>query len=336
MTRRVWIWLLGVGLCSGVISACAHTNAGGAPRGTHGNERQALSAALDRKPSSAILTSQAKVADDGGLENADAGPRQPARPELDVVPPPLAPKPAPRPQPERIAAAQQGPATLPAPAAPPEEAPLVAALRLFLNGQSGKAYDVLTQYPKENQEFLASLLPLLVRLTQVSVAKMPTDEPGTLADQLDGLSSLLRGRAELVIDKLCFVQVCRGFGDYDTQPKEHVFGPGDHVWVYAEFRNFSTVSERLASGEEGYAIDLKSQLDIRAVRDNTLRRIPIAPERSQSRSPRHDYCVVYDFYLPTDLTPGWYTLCVEVSDMPTRRVAKTRTLDFRLGTGHRP
>src|SRR5437870_2870865 len=68
MTRRYGLLFLGVGLCSGVISACTHTNAGVAVRGAGGDERQALSDAIQRAPASTILVAHAT---DEGKDRAD-------------------------------------------------------------------------------------------------------------------------------------------------------------------------------------------------------------------------------------------------------------------------
>ena len=92
MTRRGWLMLLGGALGSGVISACTHTIAGGDTNPPKPNERQALNDALERKPTSAILTSQPKS------ERPEDRAAPATAPVLDLLPPERAvvPKP-PRP-----------------------------------------------------------------------------------------------------------------------------------------------------------------------------------------------------------------------------------------------
>ncbi len=331
MRLRTWLLMSGVGLCSGVISACTHTNAGACLRGAPSNERQAVREANRHEPSGTVQTSHtvANSAADQVSAEEKVLPEPTPREKPDILPPPLTARPAPRlPQaPVRVVSQEKVPPARPAEPSAPPDAPLVAALRCFLEGRSSTAFELLSQYPKENQELLLKLLPLIVRLTQVGVTQAGPDELAILADQLESLSAPLRTRAELTIDKLCFVKECRGFGDYE--PREYTFGHGEHVRLYAEIGNVSS-TEQQANDEKVYLTNLASRLEIRACKDNTLYRIPVEPMNPMIRSFRRDFFVVYEFWLPENLPRGDYVLCLEVRDVSTKRVSKVRRIDFHL------
>lgn len=325
MTRRGWLLLLGGAMGSGVISACTHTIAGGDTTSTRPNEKQAASEALQRKPTSAILTSQPKS------EHPEERAAPATAPVLDLLPPerPVVPKPPPKPEPPITSAK---PLEAAAPVRPPVKEPvLITALRAYLDGRHSAAFALLSQCPPENQELLLRLFPLLERLTDVG-REPAGPEWGVIANQLETALISLRARAELSIEKLCFVSHCNGFGMYDPLPAAHQFEPGQRVKLYVEVRNFSNTTRRGPDGRERYAINLAGRIEIRDFNGHTLKTIPVQREqRNESLSPWHDYCDVYNFWLPRDLPPDSYTLVVQVTDEATKRAAKPRTLDFHVG-----
>src|SRR5206468_7162294 len=79
--------------------------------------------------------------------------------------------------------------------------------------------------------------------------------------QLRHLSAALRGRAPLVLNKLCLCSVIDGFGMYTAHAADHCFQVGEPLYVYVEVRNFVSQCVRDARGP-GYGIKLASTLEL--------------------------------------------------------------------------
>jgi hypothetical protein len=220
-------------------------------------------------------------------------------------------------------------------AASPEN-PLLAALRCVLANKPAEAFDLLHAYDKPTQEILLALLPLAARLGEGGLERASPQEVAALIDQLNTLSTLLRGRTALMLEKPCFCHKIKGFGLYDPLPSNPAFPAaadgqhGERAQVYAEVRNFLSrtdgkVYEIFVTGRlEIYGSDGRRWW-VRGFRDDPAR----------SLSARRDFFVSFDFYLPQGLPPGNYVLGVEVRDetLPTPeskpRVAQCK-LPFRI------
>jgi hypothetical protein len=63
----------------------------------------------------------------------------------------------------------------------PEDPPLVAAFRCFMNRQPAEAVALLERHNIPNQELLLMLLPMTMRLSEVSMTKMSPAEASTIA-----------------------------------------------------------------------------------------------------------------------------------------------------------
>jgi hypothetical protein len=222
------------------------------------------------------------------------------------------------------------PATPDAPPQPPDDPPLVRALRCFHDRRPAEAVASLEHYDRGNQELLLSMLPVMVRLTEVGLGQMDPAEVAALAAQLEGSLGPLRKRAPLVIERMCFCQFIKNFGDYEPWPAEHVFCPGNKVEVYVQFRQLAT--EALGGG---HAPRLRSKL--RILTPDGREAAPGLDISEQdhgrpSRSPRQDLYYACWFRIPKDLPPGTYTFLLDVTDVATGRVAR-KSLELRVGGG---
>jgi hypothetical protein len=154
-----------------------------------------------------------------------------------------------------------------------------------------------------------------------------------LQDQVQKSLAALRPRAKLVVDKMCFCEEIKGYGDYKPLPKDYEFQPavgnryGELVQLYVELHNLTselrggTFLTRLHStirildeaGGEVYFADFGD------------REAPLC-----TRTPLPDTSKHYDFYVPR-LPSGKYRFCFEVRDetRPEPRIA-ARELDFRV------
>jgi hypothetical protein len=220
-----------------------------------------------------------------------------------------------------------------APPTPPES-PLLTALRDYLSGRPADALAILKRYDQATQEVLICLLPLIARTSDTSLQAAKPHEYSNVLDELERLSDRIRPRADLAIEKMCFCNSYQSFGIYlPVLVESPRFQVGQRVKLYVELKNFTSEWR-----DNAYMIYHKSTLtflgfDGQPVTFNYRGRIvsalPIDEERpDKSRSLRHDFAYHYDFQIP-HMPPGFYTLVLRVTDVPTGRSAE-RTLDFQV------
>jgi hypothetical protein len=219
-------------------------------------------------------------------------------------------------------------------ARPPEEAPLVGALRCFLDKHPDDALEKLKGYEKANQELLLTLLPLMARLGEGSLRQASPQEINALVEGLDSLIFPLRTRAPLTINKMCFCKSIKGFGDYEPLPDYYRFRPGERVRIYVELQNFTSHEQHEATGEVRHVINLVSTAEIRDYSGNKVWSEEIVFQRQgadASRTLRHDYCDNYGFWVPEEIPPGSYTLWIQVADRDAQPARTVRgSLDFHV------
>jgi hypothetical protein len=336
MTRRDWVWSLGVALCGGLLPGCIRTYEGGTP----------------------LAPPPLPVRDKGFAAGSRGSPyhSMPGRDGVAKAEPPAPapqtsePQPAPQPEtpegkppvvtlgvpedvvPEVPVAVGSEPITT---AKPPDEPPLMGALRCFLDKRPEEALDRLKGYDKINQELLLGLLPLAARLAEGSLRQANPQDVAAVVDQLNSVLGPLRSRAPLTIKEMRFCRWIGGFGMYEPLPVEHRFRKGERVQIYVELQNFTSRERREPSGDVRHVIQLVSSAEIL---DETRKKAwpheilfqRQGSDADESRTPRHDYFDNYGFWVP-DLPPGLYTLVIQVEDRgttPSRTVKGS--LDFRV------
>jgi hypothetical protein len=213
---------------------------------------------------------------------------------------------------------------------------VVVALRSLMAKSLPEAIRPLERCDKANQQALLTLLPLIARLGESSLDQMKPREIANYLDQLETLSRDLRPRAALDLGQVCFCQSVRGYGVINRLPPEYAFQAGrdgnlgESMTLYVEVKNFASqpvgpvYETRLAAKVAMFDAQGKPVWDYL---------FPAKPDSSVS--PRHDYFFFLSFYLPANLTPGRYTLRLNVSDQtglagpqaPPHRIAQ-RTLQF--------
>jgi hypothetical protein len=201
-------------------------------------------------------------------------------------------------------------------------------MRCYLKKRPAEAVVLLERYDKANQALLVCLLPLAARLAEAGDHRSDPREVGELLAQLDSAVDLLRPKAQLSIEKMCFCTDIRRYGVYEPLDEDHEFRPGDCAQLYVELRNFSSEQQ----GNE-HSIRLASTVEIlRFNRESVWRQVCHGEDHpDRSKTQRHDFFNNYPFIVP-NLPPGHYTLKLQVVDVPTSRPAE-RTLDFRVGPG---
>jgi hypothetical protein len=253
-------------------------------------------------------TPTARVA--GCASPREEKPRADARP---AAPEPEAPKPAP-------------------------DAPLVAALRCALEKHPAEARRLLAKYEKNDRELLLSLLRLTADLGEGDLEKLPPEQASRTLAQLSAVTTNLRLRAPLALEKVCFCKKIQGFGRYaplppqtDEQLASFQAGsegrPGERVQIYAEVRNFAC--RRAQEGH--YETLLESKLEIRDEERREVASIDLGKCVDRSQTPRQDYFLNFQLHVPAKLAPGRYTLWVKVRDVTTDPPREAdSTLDFRV------
>jgi hypothetical protein len=169
-----------------------------------------------------------------------------------------------------------------------------------------------------------------VRVTEGDLERCDSREASAILKQMDRVadrvSASLRPRAKLGIKKMCFCSVIEGYGKYLPRSDAKGFFPGEWAKIYVELENLRDQQR----GNAAYSIHLVSTIDVHDFNDRFWLRHPFddyGPDESQSE--RHDFYMWYNFKVPHDLPPGFYTLDLTIIDEPTGRKVR-RSLDFRV------
>ena len=255
----------------------------------------------------------------------------------DAPPPPGGPAPSVKPEITPPPALPE-PAVLHVEKAPPDPK-LVAALRCLLEKRSADALELLQNYDGASRELLLTLLPLAARVGDGGLDHATPQETAVLLEQLRQLETVLRPHAALALGKVCFCRKVNGFGDCEPWPENHVFRAGaegdrgEWVQVYAEVRNFTSRPQGAS-----YEISLAGAGDIRDAQNRLAAHLDFPVCVKHSQTPRQDYFVNFQFYLPSPMPPGRYTLHVLVKDVLNPAAgddasprSAARSLDFLVG-----
>lgn len=291
-----------------------------------------------RPPKSTELTAPATTAAWGPEEEGAKSPPPPAPPS-DYHPKETALRPAGYVEP---AAQAKGEPVKPAPrkllpeeppaAKPAPDGPLVAALRAAVEKHPDEARRLLDKYGQSERELLLALVRLTAHLGEGDMKEMSPEEVSRTLEQLTAVTSGLKRKAPLTLDKVCFCKKIQGFGRYTPCDDGNEFQagsdgkPGERVQVYAEVRNFAS---RPAAG--GYETVLESRLEIRDAERNEIANIDLGRCVDRSQTPRQDYFLNFQLHVPAKMPPGLYTLWLRVKDVTANPPRETScSLDFKV------
>jgi hypothetical protein len=226
--------------------------------------------------------------------------------------------------------------------APPTrpDAPSVQVLRGLLEHQPEEDInDHLKHYDPATRQVMLLLLTSIVELEQDGgIARISPRELASWTNRIETLTASLRGRAQLILERMCFCRSIKNFGEYEPLPPEHAFfQPGESRHVYVEARNLSSRRQ----GDK-YVTVLKARMEIyeQSNRDKPPFTWCSQPKVDVSAAPRQDYFINFLFQVPPTFPAGFYTMRIFVEDwtdapagskqVPESRIAQ-RTLDFRVG-----
>lgn len=211
------------------------------------------------------------------------------------------------------------------------ETPLLQAVRAYTEGRPDRAIEIIRTLDSQNQDLVLALLPILARGATTDL----NNDPATVAalvDQLRAAAARLEPRAALRIEKLAFCDDVKGFGRFVPHPANSPYRPNAQAQLYLEVRNigsqpvgdeFVTHVHAAVEVRDAYG-KLVEQIDP----DDWRRRVSVVKfeKRLGSRSPLHDFHVLYLFSVPA--APGVYTVTVELRDSSGRRTVKTQPAQF--------
>ncbi len=215
------------------------------------------------------------------------------------------------------------------------EPPVLLAMRNMIDKHPNDALEALQTYDKRTQELLLVMLPLAARVSEGGLDKASPEERAALLEQLDQLTTALRGQTPLSVEKMCYCRRISNYGMYDPLPDDHLFAGGDRkhgelVQLYVEARHFANrLNGKL------YDTALASKLEITDKNNQLVVRMDFPGQPDRSLSPRQDYFIHYQFYVPARMEPGEYTLTITLrDDNATGDEAlhkATRTMPFHVG-----
>jgi hypothetical protein len=213
------------------------------------------------------------------------------------------------------------------------ESLLVRALRAFENNRPQEAVECLKHLDPSNQELLMYLMPLMVRLGENNAQALPPEELAMVIDRLQTASSLLKSKATLRAERVCFCRGVRKFADLDAYEPAHEFRPGDMVFLYAELKNFTCESAPAQpagyNATRGCYVRLGATLELRDFRNNLVWRTDLN-KNDYAQTPPQDYYHTYRFCVPDKLPAGTYTFWLTIVDKPTGRTIR-KPIEMRIG-----
>lgn len=228
---------------------------------------------------------------------------------------------------------EPGPFPFTQPFAPAPEPPLVGALRAYMEERPERAIELMRALDRPNQEFVLSVMPLLVRGAGADLSRDAVAN-AVLADQLHAAAQRLEPRAALRVEKALFCRDVRGFGRYTPWTDTDPYRPHEIAQLYLELRNLVSVP-----ANDSYVTAVNALVEVRDANNRLVEQIdPDDPRGARrvsvvkferkltSRSPLHDFHVLYYFSAPP--VPGVYTITVELRDAAGRRTTKTQPIQF--------
>ena len=212
--------------------------------------------------------------------------------------------------------------------------PLADALQCVLDNRHDEALQHLQSYDAATQDLFLRLLPAMSILSKKKLTELTAPEVAVLHEQLHSLLGTLRPRTALSVDKICFCEWIKDYGNYKPLPEGYAFAapfanrPGELVQLYVELRNFAS-ELRLGAFETR----LSSSVEITDGRGELVWSYRFEDEKHpiRSRTQLHDWFNNYSFHVPKNLPPGAYRLTIQVVDetTPERRVAR-QAMEFRV------
>ena len=189
---------------------------------------------------------------------------------------------------------------------------VVVRMLYIADGQSERALVPIDGVPAEEQEFWRDMLWAMANYFNDEQIPNEADRTGQVLVQLRSAVRKLQGRARLELRNVAFCSEIRSFGDYEPL-KENVVKTRGAAIVYAEVENFRSVMT-----EAQFYTGLQPRVEFyrEGAPSELVQAIDFPKTEDFSRNHRRDYFLAFDFYLPEELTPGRYTMVIQLDDQP--------------------
>lgn len=166
-------------------------------------------------------------------------------------------------------------------------------------------------------DFWAKALFGLWLLTDAEVLNNREVRLAEAADRLEEAALALRDRCPLVVRNLSFVTDIQSYGVF-TPFERYDFHPGQRVLLYAEVENLRSIPT-----PNGYHSKSRAHIEIIDREGKRVAERSFAATEEYCRNRRRDFFLGFEFDLPSDLSPGQYTLELKVTDLHSGKVGRS-------------
>jgi hypothetical protein len=196
----------------------------------------------------------------------------------------------------------------------------------LMSGQQERALQAIPGIDPADQEFFQQTFWGLTNYFDSASIPSAADRATQTVAQMQNAVLRLQEKANLELHNVAFCHKISSFGNYEKYPREE-FSPGQEVLVYAEIGNIH--SEPSPDGK--FRTNLKSTLEVLAhgTQAEAPERIDMPETIDLCRTHRRDYFHVYQFTIPTRLSPGPHVLKLTVADQFSHRET-TYSLNFMV------
>jgi hypothetical protein len=195
----------------------------------------------------------------------------------------------------------------------------------LIEGQDEKALAPAEGMDAESQQILQSQVRALIA-ARSSSGRDPAGRAMELLTPVEELRTQLRARADLQVPKVLLCTKIEAFGMYEPiEPSQFAAGKKNPVLVYIEVDNFK--SEKTSSGLFRTLLTVRPSLLNKTGEELWSNSYDNIEDLSRQR--RHDFFLTVNEVLPASLTPGEYTLKIEVEDVLAGKI-NSNTAKFKI------
>ena len=195
----------------------------------------------------------------------------------------------------------------------------------LIEGQDEKALAPAEGMDAESQQILQAQVRALIS-ARSSSGRDPAARATELLTPVEELRTQLRARADLQVPKVILCTKIEAFGMYEPiDPSQFTAGKKNPVLVYIEVDNFK--SEKTSSGLFRTLLTVRPSLLNKSGEELWSANYDNIEDLSRQR--RHDFFLTVNEVLPASLTPGEYTLKIEVEDVLAGKI-NSNTAKFKI------
>lgn len=198
-------------------------------------------------------------------------------------------------------------------------------LMYLVDGQDDKALAEAKGLDAESQQILQAQVRAFIS-ARSGTGRDPAARATEMLEPIDELRNQLRNKADLHVSRVILCTKIEAFGMYEPiDPPQFAAGRKNPVLVYIEVDNFK--SEKTASGFYRTLLSVRPSLLNRSGEELWSANYENIEDLSRQR--RQDFFLTVNEVLPGTLTPGEYTLKIEVEDVLAGKI-NGNTAKFKI------